>query len=413
MNAAFVWRSARKDLARRLRDPWSLVFAIGMPILIAGLIVLAFGSGSGNVPVAKVLIADRDSSLVSGLLVTALGQAPTVETEMVSGAAAGRARLEDGKASALVEIPAGFGQGVIDGVPVRLSVTTNPAQRILPGLVTGALAMFADAGFYAQRLFGEELKTFAAGPAGGAFAFPNAQITTLSAGINRKIGLLGGTVFPPQLEVATVVDSTRSAGSVSLGALFFPGILFMALLFMASGFAADVWIEKESGTLRRVISTPQRVGDFLAGKMLAGGLLMTAASVVALLVGIFGFGVAWSAVPAAILWSGFAGTVFLLLLTLIQIHASSARTAGVFTTMLLFPALMIGGSFFPFEAMPPFLARIGRLTPNGWALEQLKTILWGDVQPMALAAAAAALAGVAVLAFLLAAARLRRGFAGA
>jgi ABC-type multidrug transport system permease subunit len=413
MNPAFVWRSARKDLVRRLRDPWSLVLALGMPLVISGLILLAFGGGSGRVPVARVLVVDHDSTLVSGLLVRSLDQSPTIVTEMFADTAAGRARIEDGKATALVVIPDGFGTGVIEGQPVRLGVLTHPGQRILPGIVTSMLALNADAGFYLQQLFGEELRVLAAGPAGDAPMFPEAQITGISADLNRKIGRIGGTLFPPQIEVTTRVDSTGAAADTNFGALFFPGILFMALLFMASGVASDVWIEKESGTLRRMIATPQRVRDFLAGKMLAGGLLMTATSLIALLVGVAGFGIRWESLPLALLWSGFAGTTFLILITLIQLHATSARTAGVFTSMLLFPALMIGGSFFPFESMPAFLARIGRLTPNGWALEQFKAILGGAVDGAALAAAFAALLAVAVVAFFLSAARMRRGFAGA
>jgi len=39
----------------------------------------------------------------------------------------------------------------------------------------------------------------------------------------------------------------------------------------------------------------------------------------------------------------------------------------------------LGGSFFPFDFMPQGFARIGRLTPNGWALGQLQNILTGTI----------------------------------
>jgi ABC-type Na+ efflux pump permease subunit len=410
MNPGFVWRSARKDITRRLRDPWALIFWIGMPALIAALIVLAFG-GDDTAPVAHVRLVDHDSTFASGLVMRALEQSPTIEAQAIADSVAGRDLIEREGLTALIVVPKGFQQAVLDDRPVHLAVITNPAQRILPGMVTETLAMLADASFYVQRLFGPELRTFAAGPPPGASAFGDPQVAALSTGLNRKIGRLSQAVFPPQITIEAKVDSTQQSGpKVGLGALFFPGILFMALLFMASGLASDVWIEKEGGTLRRVVSTPQHVRDFLAGKVLAGTILMTAVSAIAGVIGVVAFDVPWSAVPLAVLWAGFSGAVFLLLIMLLHLYATSARTAGVFTTMMIFPLLMIGGSFFPFEAMPAGLARIGRMTPNGWAVTQLKAMLWGGIDPGALAGAFAALLAVGLVAFLISAARMARGF---
>lgn len=412
MNLTFVMSSLTKDLRRRLNDPWALALSLGMPLAVAALLLLAFGGGGGRTPVARVLVVDRDSSLVSDFVMNALGRSPTIDPERVADSTAARATLDDGEATALIVIPAGFGQSVLESRPVTLPVITNPAQRILPGMVTSMLEVLADAGFYVQRLFGDELRIMAAGPPGGADAFEDAAIADLSTSINRRVARVRGALFPPLIAIETRVDTTRSAAQEGgFGALFFPGILFMALLFMASGFAADVWVEKERGTLRRMVSTPQRMQDFLAGKVLAGGVLLAAVAAVALAFGVAAFGVPWSAAPGALLWCAFTGMAFLMLFTLIVVHASSARTAGVLSNMILFPLLMVGGSFFPFEAMPAFLARIGRMTPNGWALQQLKAILSGTAEPAALAAAFAGLLAFALLAFLICSARLRGGFA--
>ncbi len=47
------------------------------------------------------------------------------------------------------------------------------------------------------------------------------------------------------------------------------------------------------------------------------------------------------------------------------------------SSMIVFPLMMIGGSFFPLEVMPAWMARIGRWTPNGLGVAQLKEILFG------------------------------------
>jgi ABC-type multidrug transport system permease subunit len=59
---------------------------------------------------------------------------------------------------------------------------------------------------------------------------------------------------------------------------------------------------------------------------------------------------------------------------------------------------MLGGSFFPFEAMPTGMALVGRLTPNGWALSLFKRILDGSVTfgTLAVSAVAAAVAMIAL-----------------
>jgi ABC-type multidrug transport system permease subunit len=79
--------------------------------------------------------------------------------------------------------------------------------------------------------------------------------------------------------------------------------------------------------------------------------------------------------------------------------------------MVLFPMMMLGGSFLPFEMMPRWMAALGRLTPNGQGVAQLKAILTGQADPAALAIAALAIGMPAAALFLLSARLLRGRFA--
>jgi ABC-type multidrug transport system permease subunit len=74
----------------------------------------------------------------------------------------------------------------------------------------------------------------------------------------------------------------------------------------------------------------------------------------------------------------------------------------------VFPLMMLGGSFLPFEMMPGWMAAIGRLTPNGQGVTQLRAILSGHADPAALAFATLAI-GIPAVAFFLLSARLLRG----
>ena len=78
---------------------------------------------------------------------------------------------------------------------------------------------------------------------------------------------------------------------------------------------------------------------------------------------------------------------------------------------LMFPLMMVGGSFFPFEAMPAGMAFVGRMTPNGWALEQLKRILLGKVEISSLAISFVGLVVVGSVLFVLNVRRIKTVFA--
>jgi ABC-type Na+ efflux pump permease subunit len=409
---SFLLASALKDLRRRRGDPLALVLWAGIPLMIGLLMKLAFG-GDGSTPTARLLVADQDDTLVSRLLVGAFDQgelAELVDVEAVE-AEAGRARLESGGASALLVIPEGFGSAVLRERPVALSLLTNPAQRILPGIVEEVLDTLVDAVFYLQRLLRGPIQQVIEGPPAGAATFPDSTVSSVSVTINRLVERLEPYLFPPAIELETSVAGGGDAPEQDFGELFFPGMLVLALLFMAQGLSEDVWKERSQGTLRRVLTTPQRLSDFLAGKLLAGAALVAALSLVGLAAARWILGIELANLPLALLWVTFAGTAMLALLVLVQLHATSERGGNLLTGFVIFPLAMAGGSFFPFEIMPGWLARVGRLTPNGWALTQLEAILRGEVEPGALAAALAGVLAVGGAAFALSARRLRRGFA--
>jgi ABC-2 type transport system permease protein len=114
--------------------------------------------------------------------------------------------------------------------------------------------------------------------------------------------------------------------------------------------------------------------------------------------------------PAAAMWLTFAGSALFLMVLVVALTAATARAANVMGNLIVFPLAMIGGCFFPFEWMPAWMARIGRLTPNGWAITQFQAILSGEIDARKLAVAVAGLTGLSVVMFIVALRRLRSGF---
>src|SRR6185503_11092919 len=102
---------------------------LGIPLVIGGMLRLAFGGSGGSTPRASILVVDEDDSVLSHLLLQGLsgGGADNLpfEAEEVS-AAEGRARIDDGDASALLILPAGFGEALLKEEPCTLHLVKNP-----------------------------------------------------------------------------------------------------------------------------------------------------------------------------------------------------------------------------------------------------------------------------------------------
>src|SRR5262249_11509789 len=160
----------------------------------------------------------------------------------------------------------------------------------------------------------------------------------------------------------------------------------------AQGLADDVWHEKSLGLLRRASIAPDRTLAWLAGKLGAAWVLMLAIAGLAGLLGAFAFDVAPALALLAASWASAVGVLLTLLMFAIASLAKSHRASGLITNLVLFPMLMLGGSFFPFEAMPGWIRAVGRWTPNGWGMNVLKTILASEATASSMASAVLVLA---------------------
>jgi len=380
----FLWISALKDFKRRLADPTAMALWLGIPLLIGGLMSLAMGGRGGVTPRAKLLLVDQDDSLASGFLAGLAEQGGAdsmLELERVE-LEEGQSRMDAGEASGLLIIPEGFGLALLQDTPSELLLLTNPAQRILPGILESGLQMLVDAIFYVQKVLGVELATFAEGPPEGADFFADAVIAAQSVSINNRMEQVGSMLFPPRLklEVEVLEEQEDAPPPGGLGSLLFPGLLFLTMLFIAQGMSDDLWQEKDSGTLRRAMCTPNGMLSFLAGKLCAGTLLIGSVTFVGLVLGVFVFDFRLAGVLPALLWATFAGTAILPLFLWIQILASNRQAGNVLSSVLLFPMMMVGGGLFPFEAMPGWMATVGSWTPNGLASLQFSALLMGTAE---------------------------------
>jgi ABC-type multidrug transport system permease subunit len=402
----FTWLSCVKDLRRLRSDPIALLVWIGVPVFIAVIFSSLFGRAGSPVPTGKLLVVDEDQSIATNFLLGAFNQGDLgrmIQVEKVLKPD-GERRINRGEASALLIIPKGFGAAVLKDEPSKLRLLTNPSQSILPNIIQQVLEMLLDAGFYVQKIAGDQMRKLADG------RVSEQSVAEISVTLNRLGTRVAGYVNPLRIEIETKVIDEKKSGQLNFASLMLPGQLFMAVLFICGGLAADVWKERRYGTLRRLATAPVRIESFIGGKVLSTTVIVMLIGAVGLIAARLLLNMPAANSGLAILWIGFAGIAMFLLMTSLQVAASTERGANLMSNMILLPLMMLGGGMFPFEAMPNWMAAIGKLTPNGWAVVQLRAILDGSTSASSLAAAFTGLLIFSAVCFLFVASRLRGRF---
>jgi len=418
----FAIMTARKDLRRRLADPAALLIWLALPLAIGGLLVL-INSGDGGTPRGRLLVVDEDRSFVSGVIagIPARGEMAELFDIVHVERAEGRRLIDAGEATALLILPAGLQDAFVGKGNAGIRLVTNPSHRILPSVIEETLSIAVDSAVYSERLLGRAAPHFADLRLDDAAASPTGieeGLVRLVRRMNSRLLESGKRVLAPPVlgvELAPAPGESESGGETGvadIGKVFLPGMIFLSVLFVAQGMSGDVWNEKRLGTLHRVASSPPSMAAFLAGKLLAGTSVAALVAVIGAAAGIALFDLSLARAPLAVLWVAFSGGVMLVYFVLLQCLASSQRAGDMLSNLVLFPVLMLGGSFFPLQMMPDWMAEIGRWTPNGAALIRLGQVL--DAQPdfPAMAVAALAIGVPAAFAFALATRRLSGRFLG-
>ncbi|MDH3590000.1 MAG: ABC transporter permease, partial [Gammaproteobacteria bacterium] len=292
----------------------------------------------------------------------------------------------------------GFGTAWLNRESVALRLTVNPSRSISPRLIREMLDAFLDLGDYLHKVFGAELTIISEALQSEQ---PDISVPELSSKIAAKVSALSGFAFPPALTVEDVTPQSEGL-NVSMPLLMFPGILLMAAFFSANGQSSNFWNEREKGTLARWVASPNSFFSFWVAQWFTAMLLTAIVTAPIMLLGFFYLGIGFEKFLTSLAWLALTGPILFALLTLIQVLAPSRRAGGMISTMVMFPLLMAGGSFFPVETMPRFIAAVADYTPNGRVLEPMKGYLIGEYGVSGLFADLPGILIVAILLLLLA-----------
>jgi len=287
----------------------------------------------------------------------------------------GNRRINDGDGSGHLVIPEGFGEAWLEREEIALQLTVNPSQYVSPRLIREMLESLLDLGDYLHKVFGPELKIISQSLDSNELL--GISTTDFSSNITDKVTGIADLVFPPVIEVKDVTPQPEGT-SVNIGLLMFPGILVMAAFFAANGQSSNFWIEKEKGTLGRWVASPNAFSSYWIAQWFTAMCLTAIVAAPIMLMGFFYFSISFEKYFTCLAWLALTGPILFALLSFIQVLAPSKKAGGMISTLIMFPLLMAGGSFFPTETMPKFISAIAQFTPNGRVVEPLKGYLIGE-----------------------------------
>jgi len=336
-------------------------------------------SGSSGISDIPVLIVNQDEGQLGNALVDVFQSeelADLVEPSFSDDPADARLQVDNDNYAAAILIPSGFTPSIVpgqdpapSGTVVQIEFYSNPTTPTSAGVIKTILEEFIS----------------------------QVEIGRVSGEVTITQLVLNGLV-PPQ-EAARVVSAmgagqgniTKGGSSITLDnitfageqvkfdvlALLAPGMALMFLMFTASNGGRSLLIERNQGTLPRLLVSPTTSVQVLGGKVI-GIFLTGVAQMLILIVGTsLMFNVQWGdplAVLVLVLAAVFGAVGWGMIITAAVKTPGQVSAIGA-AVMLTFGIL--GGTFINTETLPEWFRLVTKITPNAWGVDGFTTLALG------------------------------------
>jgi hypothetical protein len=263
MKAAFL--IAGHHLLRVARNPGLILLLAAIPLTLAGIEYAAFGPSatSGKLPPIKVLFLDEDNTLTSRAVPQFFAGGPMkdyFELAPVDARENAKRLFESWEASALIVVPKGFQDALLNGRKAELQLYKNPIQTFSPEVVDSVLEMAAAIGnglmAQAREPLARVQKLVTAG------RIPSEEdIAEISRGVFRagqRFARLGALQ-----DITVAVERPSGSRGAGIGSdprqffsFLFPGLVLFGLMFISQALAARLLRDRTLGLQRRLVMTP-------------------------------------------------------------------------------------------------------------------------------------------------------------
>lgn len=337
-----------KDLLILLKDRGTYINLFVLPIMFSVVLTLAlggvFGGGKSssqvNIPIAA------DSASAKNIAKT-IEKIPGVSWQINNKSSA----------QSLVKKGESVGAVLISNDGKEITFYEDPDQLINAKLIYGEIKSFL-----ASDTLGQQNS-----------ALVKAASSVGSAKLNSEIN---AAVSNHPLRI-TAQSAGHSSNTIQPTASeqYIPGFTVAFLFLIASSIAQYMFMERERGTLRRLLTSPVRRYSILIGKLLPNVVIGFGQVAVIFAVGKFIFNMHLGNLMALLLVS-FAAVIaangFGLMIT--ALSKTQAQATGL-ATLLVFTLATLAGCYVPLFLMPRFMQNIALATPQGWAMSGYQDII--------------------------------------
>lgn len=371
---------AWKDILQVLRDWKSALFLVVMPVLFTLFFGLIFGSvftpdqpGDPRLPVG--LIDQDQGALLSAGLEELIANADAIRPVILSGEKAGQASqmVLDGELAGIVTIPLGYSQQVLEDRPASLHVmadrNTPSGQTVVNALEAVTVRLLGAVESAHISVEAIQARTGFESEAGRQAYLQDTILAALAAWerppLQVQVEQATGEAFPDSQGVNVSGFIQSSSGMIVQFAIF--GLITSSMILV---------LERKTGTLQRLLTTPMRRADVIGGHILAMFLVVFTQEAILVILGQYAFGVDYLRQPWAILLMMVALALWAASLGLL-IGAISREEDQVIVLSLIamFVFAAMGGAWFPLEVTGKTFAAIGHLLPSAWAVDGFQNII--------------------------------------
>jgi len=390
-----IFDIAIKDLLQLTRDFKTFMFLLLMPVLFTFLFGYAFGGFSGGDSDSRLPVGylDQDDTWLSEALHDELAASDVIRLDEKPDRTYPDLDLlvSEGDLAAVIIVPDRYGATFLKGKNARLIViadTSTTAWTTIEAEIMATLSRLDSAVRTATVLeqIDAERMPF-------AYAFEQ----SLDAWEDPPIAVKETTS-----SAVEVTDDNREALAHTA-----PG---MMLQFAIAGLLTSAQVivtERKSRTLQRLLTTAARRLDILLGHYLAIFALIFTQFLVLMSFGQFILGINYLRLPTATLLVAFCAALCISALgLLIGVLARSEEQAVTFSLIPMFVLSGLGGAWVPLEVTGETFATIGHISPVAWAMDGFKNISIRGLGFDSVLLPAAALAGYALVFFVLSVWRL-------
>jgi ABC-type multidrug transport system, permease component len=380
-----------KDLTLIFRDPAALLLMLLAPFALTiglGFVTGHFGShNSSGISAIPVILVNQDGGQLGNALVQVFSSSDVkslvTPTEM-SDYTQAKAAVDQNKTAAAILIPAGFtnsiipsGASAVDAAPVQVQLYANPTSPTSVGVVKTILEGFLNQ-VETQRSSGQV--SIEQMVKAGLLQPSQVQQAASQMGAQMAAQSQNGTAAASAIQVVTQSDGASPSQSFQVDtlALIAPGMALMFLMYTVTYGGRSLLTERNQGTLPRLLVSPTRPAQILAGKVL--GIFLT--GVAQMLILILGtnllFGLHWGdplATLVLVLAAVAAATGWGLLIA--SFSKTTAQISSVGSALMLIFGLL-GGSFFSMDALPGWVQFISHVSPNAWGMDGFTSLALGN-----------------------------------